>query len=178
MAATIQTSISLPKTLFDQAETLAQRLNVSQNDVFELALEQFISSHQSPNPNQAAHTVDTRLVVNQGDVFWLKAENPGGLESDIPHPHVVIQDNVLNHSRIHTVVACALTSNIKKASLPGNILLEAGEANLPRQSVVESSKVSTIAKSQLGEYIGSLTEARVHQILAGMRFLQLSFFAR
>jgi mRNA interferase MazF len=178
MAATIKTSVSMPKTLFDQAETLAQHLNISQSDLFELALEQFIGSHQTPNPNQAAQTADTELVVNQGDIFWLKVENPGSLEADIPHPHVIIQDNVLNHSRIHTVVACALTSNIKKASLPGNILLEAGEANLPRQSVVETSKVSTIAKAQLGEYIGSLAEERVQQILAGLRFLQLSFFAR
>ena len=29
--------------------------------------------------------------------------------------------------------------------------------------------------TQLGEYIGSLTERRTHQILAGMQFLQLSF---
>jgi mRNA interferase MazF len=188
MVATITTSISIEKTLFNQAETLAQHLNISQSDLFELALEDFINSYQSPklldetgnaDPNEpAAQTADKRLVINQGDIYWLQVENPGGLESDIPHPHVVIQDNVLNHSRIHTVVMCALTSNIKKASLPGNVLLEAGEANLPRQSVVETSKVSTIDKTQLGEHIGSLTEARVHQILAGMRFLQLSFFAR
>jgi mRNA interferase MazF len=118
------------------------------------------------------------LVINQGDIFWLKVENVDALEADIPHPHVVIQDNVLNHSRIHTVVMCTLTSNLKKASLPGNVLLDAGEANLPRRSVVESAKVSTIDKAHLGEYVGSLTEARIHQILAGMRFLQRSFFTR
>jgi mRNA interferase MazF len=178
MAATITTSIAIQETLFNRAETLAQHLNISQSDLFELALEHFISSHQIPNPNQAAQIAHERLVINQGDIYWLKVENAGGLESDIPHPHVVIQDNVFNHSRIHTVVACALTSNLKRASLPGNILLDAGEANLPRQSVVESSKVSTVDKSHLGELIGSLTEERVQQILAGLRFLQLSFFAR
>jgi len=57
-------------------------------------------------------------------------------------------------------------------------LLEAGEANLPRQSVVEASKVSSVGKTQLGEYIGSLSEPRIPQILAGMRFLEQSFFAR
>jgi mRNA interferase MazF len=34
------------------------------------------------------------------------------------------------------------------------------------------SQVSTVEKRQLGEYIGTLTEQRIHQILAGMRFLQ------
>ncbi|NTU76793.1 MAG: type II toxin-antitoxin system PemK/MazF family toxin, partial [Alphaproteobacteria bacterium] len=70
-------------------------------------------------------------------------------------------------------VVCALTSNIMQAGAPGNVLLEAGEANLPRQSVVVVSKVSAIDKTQLGEYIGSLSGSRVQQILAGMRFLQL-----
>ncbi len=77
------------------------------------------------------------------------------------------------------MVACALTSNIKRVSnTPGNILLEVGEANLPKQSVVEVSKVSTADKTELGEYIGTLTEQRIDQILAGMQFLQKSFFAR
>jgi mRNA interferase MazF len=108
------------------------------------------------------------MVVNQGDIYWVPLEEPGYI-----HPHVVIQDNILNRSRINTVVVCALTSNIKRAKAPGNVLLEAGEANLPRQSVVVVSQVSTVDKIQLGEYIGSLTEQRVNQILAGMQFLQL-----
>jgi mRNA interferase MazF len=99
-------------------------------------------------------------------------------EAGIRHPFVVIQDNVFNHSRIDTVVVCALTSNMKRAHLPGNVLLEIGEANLPKQSAAEVSKASTIQKTQLGEYIGSLNARRIEQILDGMRFLQLSFFAR
>jgi mRNA interferase MazF len=63
------------------------------------------------------------------------------------------------------------------ANAPGNLLLDAGEANLPKHSVVVVSKVSAVAKTELGEYIGTLAEGRVNQILAGMRFLQLSFFA-
>ncbi|MEP7287574.1 MAG: type II toxin-antitoxin system PemK/MazF family toxin [Chloroflexota bacterium] len=122
------------------------------------------------------------MAINQGDIYWIRlddlGEAEGESESGIPHPYVVIQDNVFNHSRLHTLVVCALTSNMKRASLPGNVLLDAGEANLPKQSVVEVSKVSTVDKTQLGEYIGSLTEQRINQILAGMRFLQLSFFAR
>ena len=61
---------------------------------------------------------------------------------------------------------------MKRANMPGNVLLEAGEANLPKQSIVAVSQVSTVDKAQLGEYIGSLTKERIDQILAGMRFLQ------
>ena len=112
------------------------------------------------------------MEVNQGDVYWVRSEEPGGSESDYAHPHVVIQDNVINRSRINTVVVCVLTTNLKRAKSPGNVYLEAGEANLPRQSVVVVSQVSTVDKGQLGQYIGSLTQQRIGQILAGMQFLQ------
>lgn len=112
------------------------------------------------------------MIVNQGDIYWILLDEQSELESGYTHPHVIIQDNVLNHSRINTVVVCALTSNIKRAKAPGNVLLEAGEANLPKQSVVVASQVSTVDKSQLGEYIGSLNKQRINQILAGMKFVQ------
>jgi len=112
------------------------------------------------------------MTVNQGDIYWVPVEEPYGSEAGYIHPHVVIQEDVINHSRIHTVVVCALTTNMKRANLPGNVLLEAGEANLPRQSIVVVSQVSTVEKARLGEYIGSLTKGRVDQILSGMRFLQ------
>ncbi len=108
------------------------------------------------------------MIVNQGDIYWFPLDKPNGSESVIPHPHVVVQDNLL----IHTVVICALTTNIKRANIPGNVLLEAGEANLPKQSIVVVSQVSTVEKSQLGEYIGSLNKERMDQILSGMRFVQ------
>jgi mRNA interferase MazF len=112
----------------------------------------------------------SKRIIHRGDLYWVQ------LESDIPHPHVVIQDTILNQSRIPTVVVCGLTSNLSRVAIPGNVMLEPGEGNLPRQSIVEVSKISVIEKTQLGEYIGSLSEQRINQILAGMRFLQQSFF--
>jgi mRNA interferase MazF len=113
------------------------------------------------------------MVINQGDIYWVRLDEPDGSEPDYAHPYVVIQENIFNHSRIPTVVVCALTSNIKQAKAPGNVLLEPNEANLLKQSVVVVSKISSVEKTQLGEYIGSLTRQRVDQILAGIRFLQL-----
>lgn len=112
------------------------------------------------------------MNVNQGDIYWVSLDELNGLESGYAHPHVVIQEDTLNHSRIHTVVVVALTTNLKRAKLPGNIVLEAGEANLPKQSVVVVSQVSTVEQAQLGQFIGTLSKERVGQILACMRFLQ------
>jgi mRNA interferase MazF len=83
---------------------------------------------------------------------------------------------VFNHSRIATVVVCALTSNLHLAKEPGNVLLEPGEGNLPKQSVVVVSQLESVEKARLGERVGTLAAERVEQILAGLRFQQRSFF--
>jgi mRNA interferase MazF len=117
-------------------------------------------------------------MIDRGDLFWILPDASPGDAPGPAHPHVVIQDDVLNHSRIHTVVVCALTSNLKRAIEPGNVLLDPGEGNLEKQSVVIVSQVSSVDKSRLGERIGVLSEHRVEQILAGLRFQQASFFNR
>lgn len=95
-----------------------------------------------------------------------------------PHPHVVVQDDVFNYSRICTVVVCALSSNTNRASEPGNILLGLDEGGLERRSVVIVSQVSSLYKFRLGERIGSLSDSRVDQIIAGLRFVQSAFISR
>lgn len=115
-------------------------------------------------------------TIHRGDVFWLGPDDSRGATPAYSHPHVVVQDDVFNHSRLTTVVVCALTSNLHRAQEPGNVLLEVGEGNLPRQSVVVVSQISSVEKSRLGERIGSLSDARVEQILAGLRFQQVSYF--
>jgi mRNA interferase MazF len=179
MAARIKASLSMQKDLLDQADALARDLDLPRSRLFELAVAQFIRTYPAPLDSETTGPrPEGRPAINQGDIYWLRVEGVEGGAPGIPHPHVVVQDNVFNHSRIDTVVVCALTSNLKRASLPGNVLLEAGEANLPRSSIVEVSKVSAVDKTRLGEYIGSLSEARIEQILAGMRFLQRAFLPR
>ena len=118
------------------------------------------------------------MEIHQGAIYWLRSAALGETEADYAHPYVVIQDDVINHSRISTVVVCALTSNKNRMIEPGNVLLEPGEANLPTHSVVVVSQIDVVEETQLGDYIGSLSKARIEQILAGMRFQQSSFFAR
>lgn len=115
------------------------------------------------------------MDIRQGDIYWVQLENPDGSEPRVPHPHVVIQVDRLDQGRITTVVVCGLTTNLRRVSVPGNVLLEAGEASVPKQSVVEVSKASTIGTAQLGAYIGTLSERRIDQILAGIRFVRTSF---
>ena len=111
------------------------------------------------------------MVINQGDVYWVDLDDPSGSEPGYKHPHVVIQNNLFNRSQIRTVVVMALTSNPKRAAAPGNVLLEKGEANLPKPSVVNVLQVFTVDKSQLDEYIGTLSTKRVREILNGVKLV-------
>lgn len=119
--------------------------------------------------------------IDRGDVYWVASEHApdpdGGPSAPVAHPYVVVQDDVFNHSRVTTIVVCALTTNLKRATEPGNVLLDPGEGDLPRQSVVVVSQVQSIEKAALGARIGALSSERVDRILDGLRFQQRSFRA-
>lgn len=107
-------------------------------------------------------------MITQGDVFWVDLESPSGSEPGYRHPHVVIQNDLANQTRINTVIMCTLTSNLKRAQIPGNVTLNKGEANLPKSSVVNVSQIFTVDKSDLSQKIGTLTKERVLEILQGI----------
>lgn len=114
--------------------------------------------------------------VRQGDLYWIAATEAGGVPAAFAHPHVVVQDDLFNRSRVATVVVCALTTNLKMASEPGNVLLDPGEGNLPKRSVVVVSQIASVDRAALGPRIGRLSAARVDAILAGLRFQQAAYF--
>lgn len=124
-------------------------------------------------PEAFAPIVHARIA--QGDVFWLPPDPARGAVPGAPHPHVVIQDDLFNRSRIATVVVCALSTHPARAAEPGNVALEPGEGGLPRRSTVVVSQISCVYKARLGERIGALSPQRVEQILAGLRFVEAAF---
>ena len=67
------------------------------------------------------------MAINQGGIYWIELDEPTGSEPSYSHPHVVIQNNVFNASRINTVIICALTSNIKRAEAPETYFLKKGK---------------------------------------------------
>ncbi len=111
------------------------------------------------------------MVIEQGGIYWVDLGEPRGSEPAFRHPHLVIQNNLFNASKINTVVVCSLTSNIKRADAPGNVLLQKGEASLPKKSVVNISQIFTVNKSDLADKIGQVSKKRVNEILDGIKLL-------
>ena len=110
-------------------------------------------------------------MIRQGDVFWIDLGTPSGSGPGFLHPYVVVQNDIYNRSRLGTVVVCGLTSNLRRVESPGNVLLEQGEANLPKRSVVNVTQVYTVDKDDLIEKIGTLSPERVQEILDGIYLL-------
>ncbi len=111
------------------------------------------------------------MVIRQGDIYWLNFGVPRGSAPGYRHPHVVVQNNLLNRSGIHTAIVCAMTSNLRRADSPGNVLLNQGEANLPEPTVANVTQIMTVDKSDLVGKIGTISSQRVREILEGIQLV-------
>ncbi len=108
-------------------------------------------------------------MIRQGDLYWLDLGEPVGSAPGFRHPHVVVQNDLFNLSDIGTVTVCGITSNLIRARSPGNVLLQAGEANLRKPSVVNVSQIYTVDKSELVEKVGSLSAESLRRVVDGIQ---------
>lgn len=95
-----------------------------------------------------------RSGVCRGEVWWAGLGEPVASEPGYRRPVLVISSDDFNRSRINTVLAAALTTNLRLAEAPGNVLVAAEETGLPRDSVVNVSQVVTLDKTFLTERAG------------------------
>jgi mRNA interferase MazF len=64
-----------------------------------------------------------------------------------------------------------LTTHLKRGQAPGNVVLNKGEANPAKKSVVNISQVVTVNTSDCKEKIGSLSNKRTKEIIEGIKLL-------
>jgi len=108
------------------------------------------------------------LVIAQGEVWWADLPDATGSGPGFRRPVVVVQGDALNRSRIATVVCVPLTSNVRWADAPGNVLLPARLTGLPKESVANVSQIVTLDKTFLTECVGKLPRAKLDLILSGI----------
>lgn len=108
------------------------------------------------------------MVVAQGDVCWADLPAPRGSGPGLRRPVVVVQGDALNRSRIATVVCVPMTSNLKWAGAPGNVLLRARSTGLANDSVANVSQVMAIDRRFLRDRTGRVSRLQLDAILAGL----------
>jgi len=111
------------------------------------------------------------VVIHQGEVWWADLGEPTGSGPGYRRPVVVVQCDALNQSRVGTVVCVPLTSNLKWADAPGNVLLPARAAGLPKDSVANVSLIVAVDRRQLTECVGKLQWRYLELVLAGIDVL-------
>jgi mRNA interferase MazF len=111
------------------------------------------------------------MVIRKGSIYWVDFSPGKGSEPTGRRPGLVVQSNVLNDSRLNTVIMLAITSTMKFGDLPVNVKLRKGEANLPKKCVVNVTQVKSVDKSSIKEKIGSLSNKRMDEIHEGLKLV-------
>ena len=111
------------------------------------------------------------MVIKRGDIWWAALPEPVGSEPGYRRPVLIIQSNEFNESKINTVVAAVITSNIRLAVAPGNVLLPSKKSKLSKESVINVSQIITIDKSYLTEKVHSLSSSVIAQVDEGLKLV-------
>jgi len=107
-------------------------------------------------------------VISQGEVRWASLPEPAGSAPGYRRPVVVVQGEPLNRSKLATVACVTLTSNLKWADAPGNVLLSAEMTELPWDSVALVAQVITLDKAMLADRCGKLPAASLRWFSLGL----------
>ncbi len=109
--------------------------------------------------------------MQRGEIWWANLPAPTGSGPGYRRPVLILQHDDFNRSRIATTVAVVLTSNLRLAEAPGNVLLRDKDTGLPKDSVANVSQLVTLDRTQLTERVASLPSAKLRQVESGVRLV-------
>ena len=111
------------------------------------------------------------MVVERGSIWWAELSAPRGSGPGFRRPILVVQADAFNRSAIQTVIAVVLSRNMRLLDAPGNVLVPARLAGLPKDSVANVSQVITVDKCDLTDLAGRLDESSLRRVDAGLRLV-------
>lgn len=104
----------------------------------------------------------------RGQIYWLDLGEPKGSAPALRRPALIISDDRYNASALRTVTVAVLTSNMRRASQPGNVAVPAELSGLDRDSVVNVTQLATVDRSELSHKCGRLPTELMAQVDAGL----------
>jgi len=111
------------------------------------------------------------MVIRKGSIYWVDFSPGKGSEPIGRRPGLVIQNDILNDSKLNTVIMLAITSTMKFGELPGNVILRKGEANLPKKCVVNTTQIKSVDKKSIKEKLGTLSKRRMDEVREGLKLV-------
>lgn len=107
----------------------------------------------------------------RGEIWWADLPDPRGSEPGFRRPVLIIQANSFNRSRIQTVIVAVISSNLRLADAPGNVLLPTHASGLARDSVVNVSQLITLDRSFLTDAVSKISDRLMSEVVAGLRLV-------
>jgi len=104
-------------------------------------------------------------------VWWADLADPRGSEPGHRRPLLVIQADSFNRSRIRTIIAVVLTSNLLLVDAPGNVLIPARASGLRKDSIANVSQIVTLDRAYLVELVGTMDSKTLRQVESGLRLV-------
>jgi mRNA interferase MazF len=109
--------------------------------------------------------------MKRGEIWWASLREPSGSEPAYRRPVLILQADSFNRSKINTVIAAAITSNLRLAQAPGNVRLTTRQSGLKQDSVVNVSQVVTLNKSFLSARVDRIPAPKLREVDEGLRLV-------
>ncbi len=186
----MKTAISISDDLFDSADALAARMDVSRSQLYSMAVAEFVAKHRDTDVTARLNDVYAQepsgieeplrtaqgrssevrsMVIQRREIWWADLEEARGSGPGFRRPVLVVQADSFNRSRLPTILAVVLTSNMRLLEAPGNVLLPSRESGLPKDSTAVVSQVVTLDQEYLESRAGQIPPHRMAQVDAGLR---------
>ena len=109
------------------------------------------------------------MVVERGQIWWADLGEPEGSGPGFRRPVLIVSNDAFNRSRIRTVIAVVVTSNLRLVEAPGNVLVPGKVSGLSKDSIANVSQVVTLDKGCLTELVGRIKGPLLADVDSGLR---------
>lgn len=111
------------------------------------------------------------MVMRRGEIWWANLPDPRASEPGYRRPVLIVQSNAFNQSALQTIIVAVITSNLRLATAPGNVLLRRRESRLEKDSVINVSQLVTLSKSFLVDRVARIPPAQIREVEEGLRMV-------
>ena len=107
--------------------------------------------------------------MKRGEIWWASLPAPVGSSPGFRRPVLIVSNDSFNRSKIATVIATLITTNLRLADAPGNVRVSGQGTGLPKPSVVNVSQVVTLDRVLLTSRAGRLGPTQMASVEHGLR---------
>lgn len=111
------------------------------------------------------------MVIERGEIWWADLPEPKGSMPGYRHPVLILQSDKFNRASLDTIIGVVITTNLRLENMPGNILITPRQSGLAQDSIINITQIVTANKTDLMEFVGTLSERKMEQIDEGLRLV-------